>query len=159
MIITACISCLTTGGPGKKHNTDKLLPKPTRRIREWPKWGRRCQPIIYPANFPEILTLESALTEIHAPPGRALSRQTKYRHEQDWSETTWKANPTSIKPETSSHEAQQFWAPLPCCSLLEHPFSIKSFALSVFVSPRTIHFQVLDKSPLSGPGRGPPQPL
>ena len=36
-----------------------------------------------------------------------------------------------------------------------HPFPIKSLALLVHVSPRTIHFQVLDKSPVSGPGRGP----
>ena len=35
------------------------------------------------------------------------------------------------------------------------PFPIKSLALSARVSPRTIHFRVLDKSPVSGPGRGP----
>ena len=35
-------------------------------------------------------------------------------------------------------------------------FPIKSLALSAYVSPQTIHFQVLDKSPLSGPGRGAP---
>ena len=35
------------------------------------------------------------------------------------------------------------------------PFPIKSLALSAHVSPRTIHFRVLDKSPVSGPGRGP----
>ena len=33
-------------------------------------------------------------------------------------------------------------------------FSIKSLALSACVSPWTYHFQVLDKSPLWGPGRG-----
>ena len=36
------------------------------------------------------------------------------------------------------------------------PFPIKSFALSAHVSPWTIHFLVLGKSLLSGPGRGPP---
>ena len=36
------------------------------------------------------------------------------------------------------------------------PLPIKPLALSACVSPRTIHFRVLDKSPLSGPGRGPP---
>ena len=36
------------------------------------------------------------------------------------------------------------------------PFPIKSLALSADVSPQTIHFRVLDKSPVSGPGRGPP---
>ena len=28
--------------------------------------------------------------------------------------------------------------------------------MSAHVSPRTVHFQVLDKSSVSGPGRGPP---
>ena len=41
-------------------------------------------------------------------------------------------------------------------SLPWSPFPIKSLGLSARVSPRTVHFQVLDKSPLSGPGRGPP---
>ena len=36
------------------------------------------------------------------------------------------------------------------------PFLIKSLALLAHVSPWTIHFRVLDKSPLSDPGRGPP---
>ena len=36
------------------------------------------------------------------------------------------------------------------------PFPIKSLTLSAHVSPRTIHFWVLDKSPVSGLGRGPP---
>ena len=66
-------------------------------------------------------------------------------------------NPINIKPETASHVAQQSsWAPLPSCSPPGRPFPIKSLALSARVSPRTIHFRVLDKSPLSAPGRGPP---
>ena len=65
-------------------------------------------------------------------------------------------NPITIIPDTASHMAEQFsWVPLPCCSLPGCPFPIKSLALSARVSPRTIHFLVLDKSPLSGPGRGP----
>ena len=63
----------------------------------------------------------------------------------------------SIKPETASHTAEQFsWVPLPYCSPPGCPFPIKSLALSAHVSPRTIHFQVLDKSPVLGPGRGLP---
>ena len=65
-------------------------------------------------------------------------------------------NPITIKPETASHAAEQFsWVPLAYCSPPGCPFPIKSLALSAHVSPRTIHFQVLDKSPVSGPGRGP----
>ena len=48
------------------------------------------------------------------------------------------------------------WVPLPCCSPPGCPFPVKSLALSAHVSPWTIHFRVLDKSPVSGPGRGPP---
>ena len=35
------------------------------------------------------------------------------------------------------------------------PFPIKSLALSAHASPPTVHFRVLDESPVSGPGRGP----
>ena len=53
--------------------------------------------------------------------------------------------------------AEQFsWVPLPYCSPPRCPFPIKSLALSAHVSPRTIHFWVLDNSPVSGPGRGLP---
>ena len=53
--------------------------------------------------------------------------------------------------------AEQFsWVPLPCCSPPGCPFPIKSLALSAHVSPQTIHFWVLDKSPFLGPGSGPP---
>ena len=64
-------------------------------------------------------------------------------------------NSITIKPETANHMAEQFsWVSLPCCSSPRRPFSIKSFALSVRVSPQTIHFLVLYESPLSGLGRG-----
>ena len=79
------------------------------------------------------------------------------------SESKWLAKenpqtyPIAIKLETASHVAELFsWVSLPSCSLPGRPFPIKSLALSAHVSPRTIHFRVLDKSPFSGPGRGPP---
>ena len=79
------------------------------------------------------------------------------------SESEWLAkdnletNPITIKPKTVSHMAELFsWVPLPYCSPPGCPFPIKSLALSTYVSPRTIHFRVLDKSPVSGPGRGLP---
>ena len=64
-------------------------------------------------------------------------------------------NPITIKPKTASHVAEQFWVPLPSCSLPGRPFPIKSLALSTYMSSQTIHFRVLDKSPVSSPGRGP----
>ena len=62
----------------------------------------------------------------------------------------------TIKPETVNHAAELFsWVPLPYCSPAGCPFPIKSLALSSHVSPWTIHFRTLDKSPVLGPGRGP----
>ena len=66
-------------------------------------------------------------------------------------------NPIPIKPETVSPAAEQSsWVPSSSCSLPGRPFPTKSLALSACVSPWTVYFQVLDKSPPSGPGRGPP---
>ena len=63
----------------------------------------------------------------------------------------------AIKPKTVSHVAEQFsCVPLPYCSPPGCPFPIKSLALSAHVSPRTIHFWVLDKSPVLGLGKCPP---
>ena len=79
------------------------------------------------------------------------------------SESEWlfkdnlETNPITIKPKTSSHVAEQFsWVPIAYCSPLGLPFPIESLALSAHVSPRKVHFWVLDKSPVSGPGRDPP---
>ena len=78
------------------------------------------------------------------------------------SESEWLAkdnpetNPITIKPETASHVTELFWIPFPYCSVPGCPFPIKSLSLSAHVSPRTIHFWVLDESSVSGPGRGPP---
>ena len=79
------------------------------------------------------------------------------------SESKWlskdnpETNPITIKPQTASHVAEQFsWVPLPYCSPPGCPFPKNSLALSAHVSLQTIHFRVLDKSPVSGPGRGPP---
>ena len=65
-------------------------------------------------------------------------------------------NAITIKPKTVSHTAEQFsWVPLPTAF---HPgaLSQKNLLLCQHVSPQTIHFRVLDKSPVSGPGRGRP---
>ena len=86
-----------------------------------------------------------------APPGRTLSQN-------DWLKTTRKLIPSSLNPR---HQAM--WQscssgfPYPTALHLGAlPFPIKSLALSAHVSPRTIHFWVLDKSPVLGPGRVPP---
>lgn len=46
---------------------------------------------------------------MHVPLGRTLS-QTRYWQEQgDWPETTWKAIPITLNPETVSYMAGQFY--------------------------------------------------
>ena len=101
-------------------------------------------------HFPESLSLASILAE------RCMRHQ-----ERLWIRMIGKGhpetNPITIKPDIAGHMAEQFsWVPLPYCSPPSCPFPIESLALSAHVSPRTIHFRVLDKSPVLGPGRGPP---
>ena len=138
------MSCFTTGGPDKDHRTNK--PPPTGRVEERSKWDTTCPTTSQNSSFWHSSWLNTALT----PLGRTL--------ESEWSaKDNPETNPIPIKPETASHVTEQFsWVPLPGCSLPGCPFPIKSLALSAHVSPRTIHFWVLDKSPVSGPGRGPP---
>ena len=132
-----------TGGPGKEHRTNKLPP--TESVRERSKRDPTC------------LTTSQNPSLLHPS---WLNKECTTRKD---SESEWLAkdnpgnNPITIKPETARHVAELFsWVPLPYCSPPGCPFSIKSLALSAHVSPWTIHFQVLDKSPVSGPERGPP---
>ena len=131
-----------TGGPAKEHGTKK--PPPTGRVRERSKGDTT-----YPTTSQNPLWHPSWLN-------KACS--TRKDSESEWLVKDHpETNPITIKPETASHVAEQFsWVPLPYCSPPGCPFPIKSLALSAHVSPWTIHFQVLDKSPVSGPGRGSP---
>ena len=101
-------------------------------------------------HFPESSLLASILTE--------QRWATRKDQELEWlARDNPESNPVTIKPKTVSHLAVQVsWIPLPSSSLPRHPFPIKSLAFSAPVSPQTIHFLVLDKSPLSGAGKGPP---
>ena len=137
------MSCFTTGGPGKEHGTNK--PSPTRRVRERSKGDTMCPTTSQNPSHGHPSWLSDACTTRKDSESELLAK--------DNPET----NPINIKPETASHMAEQFsWSPLPYCSPPGCPFPIKSLPLSAPVSPRTIHFRVLDKSPVSGPGRGLP---
>ena len=140
------MSYFTTGAPGKERGTNKLPT--TEEFQKSQKERGHASPYVLPT--PRIF-----LAGIHlgwamcTPPGRTLS--------QTMGQARWLArdspetNPTTIKPETASHVAEQFsWVPLPCCPPPRRPFPIKSLALSARVSPWTVHFRVLGKSPLSG---------
>ena len=137
------MSCFTTGVLGKKHRTNK--PPPPRRVQEKSNGDTTC------------------LTTSQNPSCWHASCLNKAWSTRKGSESEWLAkdnpetNPFTIKPETVSHVAELFfWFPLPHCSPPWCPSSIKSLTLSAHVSPRTIHFWVLDKSPVWGPGRGSP---
>ena len=135
------MSCFTKWGPGKEHGTNK--PPPTGRVWERSKVTPRVRPP------PRILADILLGWAMHAPPGRT---------ESEWLvRDDLETNPITVKPETASYMAELFsWVPLPYCSPSGCSFPIISLALSAHVSPQTIHFWMLDKSPLSGPGRGAP---
>ena len=136
------MSCFTTGGPGKERGTNK--PPPTRTVRERSKWDTT-----HPTTSQNSSHWNSSW--------QSNACSTRKDHESEWlARDNLETNPISMKPRTVSHMAEQFsWVPLPYWSLPGCPFPTKSLALSAYVSPRTVHFQVLDKSPFSSPGRGP----
>ena len=130
-MITICIRCFMTGGPSEEHRNNK--PKQGKNSGE----VKRRHHVSYQP--PRIL-----LTGMRAPPERTLSQN-------DWPETTWKL---ILSPQTRDCESRGRAVLLGSLTLLV-PSPVKSLSLSVGVSPQTIHFRVLDRSPLGGPGRDP----
>ena len=142
-LVTICRSSFMTGGPGKEHGTNKLPP--TGRVLERSKGDTTC-----PTTFQS--------PSCWHPSWLNQARTTRKDSELDGlTKDNRETNPITMKPETVSHVTELFsWVPLPYCSPPGHPFPIKSLALSAHVSPGTIHLWMLDKSPVSGPGSGPP---
>ena len=142
-IVTICMSCFITGGPGKEHETNE--PPPTGRVQERSKGDTICRTTSQNPSLWYPSWLNKACT-------------TRKDSESEWlAKGNLGDNPITIKPEIASHVAELFsWVPLPYCSPLGCPFPIKPLALSAHVSPQTIHFWVLGKSPVLGPGRGLP---
>ena len=137
------MNCFSAGGSGKEQGTDK--PPPTKRIWERSKGDITC------------LTSSQNLSLWH-PSWLNKACTTRKDSESEWlAKDNLETNPITIKPETGSHVTKLFsWVPLPYCSPPGCPFPVKSLAVSAHVSPWTIHFRVLDKSPGLGPGRGSP---
>ena len=132
-----------TGGPAKEHRTNK--PLPNGRVQERSK-----------GDTTGLTTSQNP--SVWHPSWLNKVCSTRKDSESEWlSKDNPEMNPITIKPETSSHVAELFsWVPLPYCSPPRCPFPIKSLALSAHVSLQTILSPVLDKSPVSSPGRGPP---
>ena len=135
------MSCFMTGGPGKEHGTNK----PTWRFQERSKGDTTCP-------------TTSQNPSCWHPSWLIKACTTTKDSESEWlAEDNLETNPITIKSKIASHTAEQFfWVPLSDCFLSGCPFPVNSLALSARVSPRAIHFWVLDKSTVSGPGRGPP---
>ena len=135
------MSYFITGSPNKEHRTDR--PPPT-RIWERSKGDTTC-----PTTFQN--------PSCWHPPWLSNACLTRKDPEVEWlAKDNLGTNPITIKPEIVSHVAEPFfWFPWLACSPPGHPFQW-SLALSAWVSPWTIHFQVLDKSPFLGSGRYPP---
>ena len=130
---------LTTRGLGNEHGTNK--PPPTGRVQQRSKGDATCWTISQNPSCWHPSWLNKACT-------------TRKDSESGWlAKNNLETNPIPIKPETAGLFS---WVPLPSCSPPGCPFPVKSLALSAHMSPRTIHFWVLDKSPVSGPGRDPP---
>ena len=137
------MNCFTTGGPDKEYRTNK--PPPAGRVRERSKGDTTC-------------TLTTSQNPQWHPSWLNKACTIRRDSEPEWlAKDNPETNPITIKPKTASHVAELFsWVPLSYCSPPRHPFPIKFLAWSAHVSPRTIHFRVLDKSSVSGPGRGLP---
>ena len=132
-----------TGGPGKEQGTNK--PPPTRRVWERSKGDTTCPTTSQNPSLWHTSWLNKVYTTRKDTESERLAK--------DNPET----NPITIKPETASHVTEQFsWVPIPYYSPPRCPFPVKSLSLSAHASPQTIHFQVLDKSPVWGPGRSLP---
>ena len=133
-----------TEGPAKEHWTNK--PPPTGRFQERSKGDTTWLTISQNPSLCHPSWLNKACT-------------TRKDSESEWlAKDNPETNPISIKPKTASQFCRAV-LPGSLTLLLSPPgcsFPIKSLTLSAHVSPQTIHFRVLDKSPVSGPGRGPP---
>ena len=137
------MSYFTAGGLGKEHGTNK--PPPTTRVKERSKGDTMC------------LTTSQNPSCWHSSWLNKVCTTRKNSESEGLAKDNQETNPITTKPGTASHVAELFsWVPLPYCSPPRCPLPIKSLALSAHVSPWTIHFWVLDKSQVSGSGRGPP---
>ena len=132
-----------TGGPGKEHGTNK--PPPTGSIRERSKGDTTCP-------------TTSQNPPLWRPSWLKEAGTTRKDPESEWlAKDNPETNSFTRKPKTVTPVAEWFsWVPSPSCSPPRYPFPLKSLAFSAHVSPQTIHFRVLDKSPVWGPGRGSP---
>ena len=138
-IVTICMSYFTIGSPGKEHRLTKPL-----QLEEFGKGQKEMLRVLPPPRNPS-----------HWHPSWPKVCTTRKDPESEWlAKENPETNLITLKPEAANHVAEQFsWVPLPSCSLPSCPFPIKSLALLARVSTWAVHFWVLDKNPVLGPGR------
>ena len=137
------MSWFIAGGPGKEHRTNRLPP--TRRVQERSKEDITCS--ITSQNpsrwFPSWLSNACATRKDWVRMIGQRTRKLIPSPQNPRLRATWKSSspgfpyPITLHPGTFSNK-------------------ILFLALSAGVSPQIIHLRVLDRSPLLGPGRGPP---
>ena len=139
-VVTSCMSCFMTGVPDKECRTNK--PPPTGRVRERSKGDTAC-----PST--------SQNPSCQHPSWLSDACATRRDSELEWlAKDHPETNPITIKPDCEPGGRAVLLGSLTLLLSTRVPFPIKSLALSAHMSPWTIHFWVLDKNPVSGPGRG-----
>ena len=116
------MSYFTTGGPSK----EQVIKKPALAARVWErsKGDAMCSTTSQNPPLWHSSWLSNACTTRKDPESEWLARD------------NLETNPITIKPETTSHVAEQStWVPSLSCSLPRCLFPIKSLALSAHVSP------------------------
>ena len=140
-MVTISMSCFTTGGPGKEHWT--ISQHQPGEFRKGQKVTLRVQPL------PESFLLASVLAE-------QVCTTRKDSESERLAKDNTETNHITIKRKIASYRGR---AVLRGSSLLLSTHALFPNKISCFVSTCVTSdnsFWVLDKSPLSGPGRGPP---
>ena len=146
-MITTCISCLTTRGPGKEHNA--VAENWPAEFEKGPKGGRRLRST-YPINLAETSVLKSILAERCA-----------YHQDTPWvrpnmgqTRDNLETNPITVKPKTVSHMATQFfWVPLINFSSPQASVPNKVFCFVSMCGSLDNSFPSVRQEPLLGPGK------
>ena len=136
------MSYYTSGGPDNENRTNK--PPSTGIVQKMSNGDTKCPTTSQNPPHWHPFWLSNTHTTRRDPESEWLARG------------NLETNPVTIKAKTVSHVAQQSsWIPWPSCSP-SCPFPKMSLTLSAWVSPQAIHFWMLIRRPLSGPGRGSP---
>ena len=141
-IVTICMSCFRTGGPGKEHRTNK--PPPTRRVRERSKGDTMC-----PTTSQNPSLWHPSLLNKRAPPARTLSQC-------DWLKTTRKLIPSPWNRDCEPHGRA---APLGSLTLLlsaRAPFPDKIFCFVSTCVSSDNSFLSVRREPSFWPWKGSP---